>query len=99
MLYYSEITNKPYKSVDELKAAEKKVSEAKKAQDALKEKRESRAKEIDAAFAKARKAEKEAYELLNKFCEDYGSYHLTIKRPHQHSLWNNSLWDMFNDIF
>lgn len=74
MKYYSEETKKFYDSVEECEQAEKEARKTKEEkeqrQKLLKETRAARAKEVEDAFNKAN-------ELLNKFVEDYGSFHYT----------------------
>lgn len=101
---YSEVLNRLFNTVEELEAAEqahaeaerkaleaKKAAEAKKAQ--LKATREARAKEVEAAFQEANKAQKKANELLNAFVKDYGSFHTTLKDSPV------SIWDAFFNLF
>ena len=83
MKYYSEITKKVYDTEDALVAAEKEVSTAK-------EQRSLRAKEVEDALLKAREAQKEATDLLNKFVKDYGSFKTTIRDA------NPFFWDWFD---
>ena len=94
-MYYSEVTNKPYKTEKELVEAEKQVELKKKEQETLKAKRADRAEEVRTAYEKAQKAEEEADELLRKFCDDYGSFHMTVRNP-IHTI--NSFWDNFFDL-
>lgn len=77
MKYYSELTKRPYDTVEELKAAEKKILDSKKKEDAKKAERTAAAKELEEAIKRASDAQKEALAKLNNFCEKYGSFHTT----------------------
>lgn len=74
MKYYSEETKQFYSTAEDCDKAEKAAIEEKEKKEAhkkeLKEARAARAKEVNEAFEKAN-------ELLNKFVEDYGSFHYT----------------------
>lgn len=72
MKFYSEVTKKIYDSEKELIEAEKALNESK-------DKRASRAKEVEDAFKVARDAQKKANQLLSAFVKDYGSFKTTIK--------------------
>lgn len=71
MYIYSEKTNKKYNTVEECQEAEKKYDEdvAREAERRkhLKEQKEARKQEVTDAFDKA-------YELLEKYQEDYGTF-------------------------
>lgn len=80
--YYSDITNKLYDSMSDLEKAEKKTiaeQEEKKAKEQKRaDERKARAREIDElqkTYVDARKAYTEA---LEKFCNDYGTFHTSI---------------------
>lgn len=77
MKYYSEVTKMFYDTPEECKEQEEKVLAERKAKEekekALKAEREARAKEVEEAFDKA-------FDLLDKFSEDYRGYNLTINR-------------------
>lgn len=77
MKYYSELTKKPYDTVEELEAAEKKILDSKKAEDEKKTKRAAAAKEVEEAIKRASDAQKEAQNKLNEFCKKYGAFHTT----------------------
>jgi len=83
MKYYSEVTKKVYDTEEALVEAEKALSTAK-------EQRSLRAKEVEDALLKAREAQKEATDLLNKFVKDYGSFKTTIRDA------NPFFWDWFD---
>ena len=79
MKYYSELTKKVYDTPELLEEAEKVVLEANKEKEKKLAERAERAKAVEAAFEKAQKAKQEANDLLADFCNDYGSFHTTIK--------------------
>lgn len=83
MKYYSEDLKRLFDSEDELTKAEaeaKEVALAKETKEKqLREKRASRAKEVEEALKAARDAEKKVNKLMNDFVNDYGSFHTTIK--------------------
>lgn len=86
MKYYSDETKKLYDTEEALKAAEKAVVEARKEKEKLKEQRSARAKEVEDAFKAVEQAQARAYELLNAFTKDYGSFHMSwsdsVKKPY-----------------
>lgn len=86
MKYYSEITKKPYDTVDDLKKAEAEILASKEKEDAKKAARAKEAKEVEEAMDVAKKAQEAAYvarkaanDKLNEFCKKYGSYHATYR--------------------
>lgn len=83
MKIFSEKTKQFYPTVDECVAAETAFDEeqAKIAaeQKALAEARKERAKEVEDAYKAAAEAKKTYLELRNKFVEDFGSFHMTIR--------------------
>lgn len=97
MKYVSEITGKVYNTEDECLKAEKDFAEAKaKAEAEEKAKtaaRSKRAKEVEAAYNAAVEASKAYKELLVKFVEDYGSFHMTYDST------DNLFDDVFNSVF
>lgn len=90
MKYYSEMTKQVYDTTQELEAAEKEVLDEQKAQEEKLAKRAERAKEVEAAYAKAAEAKEQADELLNEFLKDYNSFHMSIRSP---------IKGIFDDIF
>ena len=82
MKYYSEMLNEIFDTEEELCKAEEKVKTVKAEKERkvkeLKEERAKRAKEVESAQAKAVEAIKYYRELLSDFCEDYGSFHMTL---------------------
>ena len=77
MKFYSEKTKSLYTSTEELEIAEKAYDqEVEEKQNKQKEKK-SRADEVMLAYKKIKEAEKDYYELKNKFVKDYGSYHMS----------------------
>ena len=85
MKYYSDETKLLYNTEEDLIAAEKAVAIQKQKQEQLKKEKSTRAKEVEDAFKAVDEAQKHAYELLNAFTKDYGSFHMTWsdknKRP------------------
>jgi uncharacterized protein YgiB involved in biofilm formation len=82
MKIFSEKTNKYYSTVDECVEAEKKYDEEVAAKEAKKKElsdaRKNRAKEVEDAYKARLEADKIYQEKLNKFIEDYGSFHMTF---------------------
>lgn len=76
--FYSWVTNKPYKTVEELKEAEDIVLQEEKEKEEKKQERARRAKEIEEAKEEVKRAQEKLNELISKFLEDYGSYHTTL---------------------
>ena len=83
MLYTSEKTNKSYKTVEELEAAEKEFDKAEAEKKALVEVKKTRAKEVESAYQEYLNVRKEAFEKVReaekKYIElkDYHGYHYT----------------------
>ena len=77
--FYSNVTGKRYATKEEAEKAELKVANERKAKEikekVLGEQRKADAEKVTKALESARKAEKEATELLSKFCDKYGSFH------------------------
>ena len=96
MKIFSEKTNKYYNTVEECLEAEKEydeaVLEAENKKKELAENRKNRAKEVEDAYKARLEADKVFKDKLNKFVDDYGSFHMTI---------NTEVDDPFNlfDIF
>lgn len=86
MKYYSEETKKLYETEEALKAAEQAIINARQEKEKLKQQRSERAKEVEDAFKAVEEAQKHAYELLNAFTKDYGSFHMSwsdnTKKPY-----------------
>lgn len=82
MKYYSEYLDSLFDTEEELNIAEEKIKAAMKEKEEkkkkMKEKRAERAKEVEDAQVDAIEAIKHYRELLGKFCEDYGSFHMTL---------------------
>jgi len=82
MTIISEKTGKHYTTVEECLKDEKKydeeiaVKKAKKKE--LSDARKNRAKEVEDAYKARLEADKVYQEKLNKFIEDYGSFHMTF---------------------
>ena len=82
MTIISEKTGKTYESVEACLEDEKKfdreVEEAENKKKALANTRKERAKEVEDAYNARLEADKLYREKLNKFIDDYGSFHMTI---------------------
>ena len=82
MTIISEKTGKTYESVEACLEDEKKfdreVEEAENKKKELTNTRKERAKEVEDAYNARLKADKLYREKLNKFIDDYGSFHMTI---------------------
>ena len=83
MTIISEKTGKTYETVDECLADEKKfdiaVEEEENKKKELANARKERAKEVEDAYNSRLEADRLYREKLNKFIDDYGSFHMTIK--------------------
>lgn len=97
MKYYSELTKKPYDTVEDLERAERAIKEASIAEEKKRSERAEAAKEVEIAFDEARKAisasnkaKKNAQEKLNEFCKKYGPFHTSYKG------WSDILDDIFS---
>lgn len=86
MYIFSEKTNQKYNTVEECVAAEQAWDEEqvkeKERKKKLDEDRKIRDQEVESAF-------KKAYELLDNFTKDYGSFHFTVKG-------HPNIFDIFN---
>ena len=82
MTIISEKTGKTYESVEACLEDEKNfdraVEEAEKKKNELTNTRKERAKEVEDAYNARLEADKLYREKLNKFIDDYGSFHMTI---------------------
>ena len=82
MTIISEKTGKTYSTVEECLEEEKLFDQKLKAeeerQSKLSETRKERAKEVEDAYKARLEADKVYREKLNKFVDDYGSFHMTI---------------------
>ena len=90
MKYVSEITGKTYNSEKQCLEAEKVFVETEKEKKAP---RVKRAKEVEEAYQKAVEANKTYRDVLNKFINDYGSFHMTYSNT------SNLIDDVFNSVF
>lgn len=83
MKFYSEKTNKYYDTEKECLGAEKEYEEKLAVEKAKKEElvatRKARATEIEDAYKAILEARKHYNELMDKFVQDYGSFHMTIR--------------------
>ena len=101
MTILSEKTGKTYATVAECVEDEKKFDEAKKAEaerkNKLNESRKERAKEVEEAYKAKMEADKLYRTKLNKFIDDYGSFHMTIDTEIEDE---SSIFDyIFNNLF
>lgn len=84
MKYYSQMLNKLFDTQADLILAEKKTKEAEAQKIAeeqtKKEQRTKRAKEVEEALKAAEQANAKAMELLRKFTQDYGSFHMSYTK-------------------
>ena len=100
MTIISEKTGKHYNTVEECLADEKKfdeeaaLKEAKKKE--LSDSRKIRAKEVEDAYKARLEADKIYREKLNKFIDDYGSFHMTIDTELEDSF---SLFDYLDNFW
>ena len=82
MTIISEKTGKHYSTPEECLADEKRFDEELAAKEAKKKElsdaRKVRAKEVEDAYKTRLEADKVYQEKLNKFIEDYGSFHMTF---------------------
>lgn len=82
MLYYSEITNKKYPTMEACQKAEKEAIEAQEKAKMAEEKRTAERKELAAKVEDARQkmiaAQHEYQEALSTFVKKYGTYHLSL---------------------
>ena len=91
MKYYSEVTNKVYDTVNELKEAEAEVADRVNA-------RKADAEKVEIAY-KACVDARVAYEkALSDFCKKHGAYHKTFKADDTEKEWD-SLSKMVNALF
>ena len=112
-MYYSETLNKNFETekecLDAEKAHEEKLALVKaehekklELEKQKKEERKARADEVTQAFKDADEARKHAYELMNAFVKDYGSFHTSFTTNHlvpTRSLFDVFFGDHFFDLF
>lgn len=97
-IWYSEELDKSFETEEACLEAEKEYEKKVALEKAKKEERKERAEEVEKAFKDANDAYNNAKELLNKFCEDYGSFHKTVTSVNSPT--TKSLFDLFfNDKF
>lgn len=75
MKFYSETLDEVFDTVEDLEEAEHALQLKKDKEQALKEARAERAKEVETAMKEANEAAAHARELLNDFVRDYKSFH------------------------
>lgn len=97
MKIISEKTGKTYDTVDACLLAEKEYDDALEAETKKKEElaknRKARATEVEEAYKKISEARKDYYQILRKFIEDYGSFHMTLNTGDENP------FDEFDKIF
>lgn len=91
MKYFSEVTNKVYDTVNELKEAESEITSKANA-------RKADAEKVEAARKKWVDARLEYDHALSEFCKKYGTYHKTYSSDDVRKEWS-SLSEMVNDLF
>lgn len=100
MKIFSEKTNKYYNTVDECLKAEKAFDDAiakeEEKKKKLSETRKVRAKEVEDAYKARLEADKVYKDKLNKFINDYGSFHMTINTEVEDNPF--SLLDIFDNF-
>ena len=83
MKYLSEKLNKVFDTAEQCaqaeEAHEKAIAEKKAKEEELATARKARAIEVEDAYKTSVEASKHYQELLDKFCKDYGSFHMTLK--------------------
>lgn len=84
MRYYSDKLKQLFDTEEALSKAELALAEEQKRKEQLKTKRAERAKEVETAI-------EQANDLLEKFIEDYGSFHTSVKADD----WFNKLISLF----
>jgi len=106
--YYSKLLNKPFDTLDELKAAEEEYHKAHDEELKRAEERKQRAKAVEEAYRHSmdvrreaneaiRKADEEYYKLRNEFVKDYGSYHVSYSNKDGNEVVTVS--DLFDSFF
>lgn len=100
MKYYSEYLDSLFDTEEELNAAEEKIraamEEKEKEKKKMKEERTARAKEVEEAQKYAIESIKNYRKLLNKFCEDYGSFHMTLDKENYPA---KDMMEIFRSLF
>ena len=97
-VYQSELLDKVFETEEECLEAEKEHEKKLALEKAKKEERKQRAEEVEQAFKDANEAYANAKELLNKFCDDYGTFHKSFTGKNVPEA--KTLFDLFfNDRF
>lgn len=100
MKIFSEKTNKYYNTVDECLEAEKVFDDAiakeEEKKKKLSETRKVRAKEVEDAYKARLEADKVYREKLNKFINDYGSFHMTLDTEVEDSF---NIFDLLDSFY
>ena len=98
MRYYSDVTKKFYESADECakeeKARQVELEKIEAENQKKAEKRKEAAKKVEEAYELYRKAQKDYHDELSKFCETYGSFHMTLGKDDLID-WIDGLWGLF----
>ena len=99
MTIISEKTGKTYETVEDCLADEKKfdlaVEEEENKKKELANARKERAKEVEDAYNARLEADRLYREKLNKFIDDYGSFHMTINTEVEDPYSIFDFWDNF----
>ena len=97
MKIISEKTNKEYDCVEACLADEAKFDKMREAEEQKKKElaatRKARAAEVEDAYKAILDAQKAYREKLNNFIEDYGSFHMTVRKE------NNTYSDLLDSFF
>ena len=87
--YYSYKLNKPFKTLEELQAAEGEIAAKEQRELKIKEDREKAAKEIEELIKQREKLQAEIDAKLNAFVDKYKTYHYTLRStydPAKHAI-------------
>ena len=91
--YYSYKLNKPFKTIDELEAAEKELVAKEERETKVKEERAKASKEIEDLIKQRDELQKKINEKVNDFIKTYKSYHWTFRSTY------NANDDIFKTFF
>ena len=102
-VFYSEELKKHFDTEEECLKAEEEQAKKFELEKQKKEERKARAdeiteafKEVDKAKEEERKARAKVYDLIEKFCKDYGAYHLSYSENNLKPVESLSLLDLFD---
>lgn len=93
-VFYSEELNKHFDTEEECIKAEEEQAKKFELEKQKKEERKARADEVTEAFKAVDDAREKAYKLLEKFCNDYGTFHTSYSSNDLKPV--KSLLDLFN---